>query len=167
MIKAIVTVGYVGLMRPASGTWGSLAALIIGAVILFQFGPIVLAVCAGAAYAIGLWAVSQYTSGDADPSEVVIDELVGQWIALLPVGLLIENGGGPSPIEWGLMAASFFLFRLFDIWKPSIIGWADRKHGATGIMLDDVFAGFFAAIVVYVIYAAFIYAVIASNPWGQ
>lgn len=166
MIKAIVTVGFVGLLRPASGTWGSLAALILGAAILFQFGPLVLALGALAAYVVGHWAVSQYTSGDADPSEVVIDELVGQWIAILPVGLLLETARGPLPIEIGLLVAGFFLFRLFDIWKPSIIGWADRKHGATGIMLDDVFAGIFAAIVLMLIYVAMIYAAVASTPWG-
>ena len=43
--------------------------------------------------------------------------------------------------------AAFVLFRLFDIWKPSLVGWADRRDDALGVMLDDIIAGVFAAIV--------------------
>ena len=74
-----------------------------------------------------------------DPSFVVIDEVAGQWIALLPAGL--------DPV---LFVAGFLAFRLFDIWKPWPVSWADRDvPGALGVMLDDLIAGAYAAAVVY------------------
>ncbi|PIW31259.1 MAG: phosphatidylglycerophosphatase A, partial [Rhodospirillales bacterium CG15_BIG_FIL_POST_REV_8_21_14_020_66_15] len=74
-----------------------------------------------------------------DPSFVVIDEVAGQWLALLPAG--------PDPV---LFAAGFLAFRLFDIWKPWPASWADRRvGGAWGVMLDDLIAGGYAAALVY------------------
>ena len=167
MIKAIVTVGFVGLLKPAPGTWGSFAALPLGIWLLFSFGFLPFLVAIGLAYAVGLACVARYAKPDDDPSEVVIDELVGQWIALLPLGILWEGARFPNPLEWGLIGLAFVAFRLFDIRKPWLVGRADRLHGATGIMLDDVIAGFFAACFVFVVYAGFIAALIASNPWGS
>ena len=70
-----------------------------------------------------------------DPGWVVIDEFAGQWITLLALA---------RPRSPGLIAA-FVLFRLFDITKLGPVGWADRQHGAFGIMADDVIAGVIAA----------------------
>ncbi len=71
-----------------------------------------------------------------DPSEVVLDEVVGQWIALLLL-----------PKIWYIAAASFFLFRFFDIIKPPPARQFDRMHGGFGIMMDDVAAGVYANLV--------------------
>jgi phosphatidylglycerophosphatase A len=73
---------------------------------------------------------------DGDPGWVVIDEFAGQWITLLALA---------RPTVPGLIAA-FLLFRLFDITKLGPVGWADRQHGAFGIMADDVIAGIIAAV---------------------
>ena len=89
-----------------------------------------------AAFAIGTWASSWVVrrSGVNDPQVVVWDEFVGVWIALI---------AAPSGWIWAL--AGFALFRLFDIWKPWPVRWADRKvHGGLGVMLDDAIAGGYA-----------------------
>jgi phosphatidylglycerophosphatase A len=101
-----------------------------------------------AAFLKGWWATSKMTEGsdDHDPSEIVIDEVVGQWIALLPLSYAAWSNDIPVHVMWPGWTAAFALFRLFDIWKPWIIGWADRRGDALGVMLDDVIAGVFAAI---------------------
>jgi phosphatidylglycerophosphatase A len=125
----------------APGTAGSLAALVLGAWMLT--GPSwVLWLAIIAAILLGLWAIGP-AGGTEDPGWVVIDEFAGQWISLLPLS-------HPSPI--GLLGA-FVLFRLFDITKPGPIGWADRQHGAFGVMADDVIAGAMAAAVIWTLHA--------------
>lgn len=144
----IGTVCYVGHLRPAPGTWGSLAALPV-AWALHQLGGFpLLALATAIAFAKGWWATAQMTRGaaDHDPSEIVVDELVGQWIALLPLSFLAWTHGIPALAMWPGWVAAFLFFRLFDIWKPGPVGWADRRADALGVMLDDVIAGVFAAI---------------------
>jgi phosphatidylglycerophosphatase A len=90
------------------------------------------------AFAIGVWASAWVVrrSGVQDPQVVVWDEFVGVWIAL---------AAAPTGLIW--MIAGFAAFRLFDIWKPWPVSWADQKlHGGLGVMLDDVFAGAYALI---------------------
>ncbi len=134
----LVALGFgAGLLRPAPGTWGSLAALLIGWGLL-ALDPLALYIAAGVATAAGIWAAGEYQrlSGRHDASEVVVDEVAGQWIALCALPLI---GLGPTPAG---LAAAFLLFRLFDIWKPGPIGWADRRlAGGLGVMADDVLAG--------------------------
>lgn len=146
--RLIATVAGVGNLRPAPGTWGSAVALPLG------YGVIVLAgwpgLVAGIAlfFGLGLWATAEMTRGEDnhDPSEIVVDELVGQWIALLPVAYGSAMMGVAPERLWPGWVAAFLLFRLFDITKPWLAGWADRRNDAMGVMLDDVFAGIFAAI---------------------
>lgn len=148
MTHMIATFFYVGHMRPAPGTWGSLAALPTGWVIYVLTGPWGLVVGVVLSYVIGVWATAEETRGkdDHDPSEIVIDEVCGQWIALLPIAFGAANAGVAITALWPGWIAAFALFRLFDITKWGPIGWADRMHGPTGVMLDDVIAGIFAAI---------------------
>ena len=87
-----------------------------------------------------------------DPSEIVIDEVAGQWLTLLfPAAAFWHRG-----IEnWAVVAypgwvAAFLFFRLFDIWKPWLVGRADRRGDAAGVMLDDLWAGLFAGIAVMI-----------------
>ncbi|WP_422366790.1 phosphatidylglycerophosphatase A [Pelagibius sp.] len=130
-----------GLLPGAPGTWGSLAALPFGLVILWLGGPIALALAAALVFALGLWASAVYQRGldRKDPGEIVVDEVAGQWLALLPTAL--------DPL--GVVLA-FVFFRLFDILKPWPASWADRSlSGAPGIMLDDIFAGLYAAAATY------------------
>lgn len=145
LIGTVLGAGYI---RPAPGTWGSLVALpwawllhIVGGFPLLVLGVI-------ASFGLGWWATAQMTAGsdDHDPSEIVIDEVAGQWIALLPLSFAAWSSGIPVHVMWPGWIAAFALFRLFDIWKPWLVGWADRRGDALGVMLDDVIAGIFAAI---------------------
>ncbi len=152
MSKLIATFLYVGYLRPAPGTWGSLAALPAAWLIYALGGWILLAIAIPVAFAKGLWATHRMTSGqdDHDPSEIVVDEVVGQWIALLPVAIGASHSGASVLALWPGILTAFLAFRLFDIWKPGPVGWADRKGDAMGVMLDDVIAGIFAAVVVLI-----------------
>jgi phosphatidylglycerophosphatase A len=92
-------------------------------------------------FALGVWASGRYADANdiSDPSPVVVDEVVGQWLALALV-----------PLDPILYAVGFFFFRLFDVWKPFPANWADRNlKGGVGIMTDDLFAGLYAAIVTW------------------
>ena len=139
-----------GYLRPAPGTWGSLAALPAAWAIHTVAGPIALVVGAALLYVVGVWLTAQETASgdDHDPSWIVIDEVVGQWIALLPVSLGAYSAGVEMHRLWPGFVVAFVFFRLFDVWKPWLVGQADRRGDATGVMLDDVWAGLFAAIVV-------------------
>ncbi|WP_120501161.1 phosphatidylglycerophosphatase A [Roseovarius sp. EL26] len=144
----IATVCYVGHLRPAPGTWGSAVALPVAWVIHVVGGPVLLGIFIVTGFLKGWWATAQETKGkdDHDPSEIVVDELIGQWIALLPVSIGAAAMGAPITALWPGWITAFVLFRLFDIWKPGPIGWADRRGDALGVMLDDVIAGVFAAV---------------------
>ncbi|WP_238366207.1 phosphatidylglycerophosphatase A [Mesobacterium pallidum] len=150
MTHLIATFFYAGHLRPAPGTWGSLAALIVAYPLLLIGGPLLLVVGVLLAFGLGLWAtgIETRSSDDHDPSEIVIDEVAGQWIALLPIAFGAANNNVPLTALWPGWVAAFVFFRLFDIWKPGPVGWADRRGDAMGVMLDDVIAGIFAAIVV-------------------
>lgn len=133
MAWLVATLGGVGRLRPAPGSWGS--AVVLPAAIL---GP---AACFGLALlltALGLWATRRLIGegSNADPSWVVVDEGAGQLLALATLPQVSAPG----------LALAFLLFRLFDITKPGPVGWADRRHGAIGVMLDDLVAGALAAV---------------------
>lgn len=149
----IATMMGVGYIRPAPGTWGSLVALPWGWLlhVLGGFPLLLLGIFAG--FAKGWWATAIVTkdSADHDPSEIVVDEVVGQWIALLPLSYAAWSMGMNILVMWPGWIAAFLLFRLFDILKPGPVGWADRRGDALGVMLDDVIAGVFAAIGVLIL----------------
>lgn len=148
MTHLIATFFYVGHLRPAPGTWGSLAALPAAAILYALGGPYAVVGAIAVVYALGLWATAQETEGtdNHDPSEIVVDEVVGQWLALLPVLFGAANNGVPMLALWPGWIAAFVLFRFFDITKLGPVGWADRRGDPTGVMLDDVIAGILAAI---------------------
>lgn len=148
MSQFIATVFYTGLMRPAPGTWGSLIALPLALFVHEAGGFTALALATIAVFFIGWWATQAATRGkdNHDPSEIVIDEVAGQWIALWPVSYGAVFAGAEVTALWPGWLAAFLLFRLFDITKPGPVGWADRKHTALGVMLDDVIAGGMAAL---------------------
>ncbi len=150
MIRAITSFGYVGLAPVAPGTFGSLAALPAAWILHGLGGFPLLLIATAALFPIGVWATAKFTAGgDPDPSEVVIDEVVGQWIALWPLSAgLWFSGAEPWLFPWPGWVGAFLLFRLFDIWKPGPVGWADRKHSPLGVMLDDVIAGALAALLI-------------------
>ncbi|GAA0714184.1 phosphatidylglycerophosphatase A [Dokdonella soli] len=131
-----------GLSPVAPGTAGSAVALIPWLALRELPLPLYLIVLV-LAFALGVWA-SNVVIGKLrieDPGVIVWDEFVGQWIALAP--LLVWPHG------WPWIVAGFLLFRVFDVWKPWPVSWADRAiKGGFGVMLDDVLAGAYAAIVI-------------------
>ena len=129
-----------GLSPLAPGTAGSLAALLPWLALRELDWPWYVGALA-LAFALGTWAANVAITRLrlADPGAVVIDEFVGQWLALLPLVL--------QPRGWPWLVAGFALFRLFDVWKPWPVSWADRRvGGGLGVMLDDVVAGAYAAL---------------------
>ncbi len=130
-----------GLLPKAPGTWGSLAALPFAFAIASLAGPWGLLAAVLAVTVAGLWAADVYAarSGADDPGEVVIDEVAGQWLALVPAAL-----------DPRLYAVAFLAFRFFDIVKVWPAGWLDRNlKGGWGIMLDDLAAGIYAGALVF------------------
>jgi len=133
----------VGFIPFAPGTMGSIAAVLCAIPISMTSGPAGLAIASLLASLVGIPISSNAakTMGKKDPGSIVIDEVAGQWIALLPA----------SP-NVGAYILAFIVFRCFDITKIGPIGWADRNlEKGTGIMVDDIIAGGFAAVVVYVL----------------
>jgi phosphatidylglycerophosphatase A len=139
-----------GRLRPAPGTWGSLAALPVAWVLHLLGGPYLLAIAIGLGYGIGVPLIEKALadSDEEDPGWIVLDEVVGQWIALLPVSFGAMISGANVLALWPGILAAFVWFRAFDIWKPGPVGWADRRGDALGVMLDDVIAGVLAALLV-------------------
>ena len=129
-----------GLLKPAPGTWGTVGALPLGCLMLYHGGWSELFLGVIVVLYVGLWAARRYQkmTRTHDASEIVIDEVTGMWIALLPCLLV--------PVH---IILAFALFRLFDIWKPGPVGWVDKRvRGPMGVMMDDVIAGIFAALVI-------------------
>lgn len=128
-----------GLLPKAPGSWGSLAALPLAWGLRSAFGRGGLAAAAGLAFGAGCWAAGRVarTSGRPDPGLIVIDEIMGQLLTLLP-----------TPRDPLAYALAFGLFRAFDIAKPWPIGRLDRTvGGGFGIMLDDALAAAYALLV--------------------
>lgn len=125
-------------MRPAPGTWGTLAAIPFGIMALLINSPIFFAGLLFVVTFLGFIACDRICAQigeDNDPKEIVIDEVAGMLLALSAANL---SG-------FDIMVA-FIVFRILDIFKPLLIGWIDQnKSGAIGIMGDDLVAGFLTA----------------------
>ena len=132
-----------GLLRPASGTWGTLAALPFAYGLMLAGGAWALGFACIVILPLGLWAAREYTKVvmEKDSSKIVVDEVLGVWIALLSIA--------ESPTILGFCIA-FVLFRFFDITKIWPANWADKSlGGAWGVMIDDVIAGVYAGILTW------------------
>ena len=135
----LATLGPVGHLRPAPGTIGSLIALGTGYLIAsLSLGVLVAAILAISI--IGIFSAECYGQheGKKDAPEVIIDEVAGQWIPLVII---------PLEIEWYI--AAFLLFRFFDISKIGPVGHVERLSGGIGVMADDLVAGVFAALILW------------------
>ncbi len=130
--EIISTWFYVGKIRWAPGTWGTLATVpfVIGAQAL---GSIVYMGFTFVVIFLGIFLSDVYekSKNDHDLSEIVIDEVAGYLIAMTMM-----------PMTWQALTLGFLIFRFFDIFKPFPIGWLDRKvKGGLGVMIDDILAG--------------------------
>jgi phosphatidylglycerophosphatase A len=145
-----------GYLKPAPGTWGTLAGLIAwvamvigvralgrswGAGILF-LAPLVIT-------ALGIWVANTVVkeTGQKDPSFIVVDEWAGIWFALTPLLFTVTLQPQPWSLWAARLVAPFMLFRLFDIWKPGIVDTAQSLPGGYGVVMDDVLAGLLAAFI--------------------
>ena len=141
--RLFITFGGSGLAPKAPGTVGSLAALIVGLLIL-QIVPIpTLFMLTLAITVIGIFEINKYEkdTGTHDDKSIVIDEVAGMWIALM-FALATAKSMEYAYANEIAIVGSFAAFRLFDIWKPSTIGTIDRKvKGGLGVMGDDILAG--------------------------
>lgn len=139
---AVATVGGIGLAPVAPGSFGSAAAIPIF-VLLSYLGPWLFGVSVLTLLFLGIWAadIAERAYGRKDDGRIVIDEVVGQLIALAP---LLVLGASRSA---SLLVTGFVLFRGFDIWKPPPARWAERRFsGGAGVVLDDVVAALFAGL---------------------
>ena len=141
-------VGLIPAVPP--GTWGSMAAVPIGYILVVLGGPVTVLAASLLVFAVGTWASHRMIQSIDDPAEtqdqpsIVVDEVAGQLFAL--------SVAGASPI---LFILGFLFFRAFDIVKPWPISFVERRTpGAWGVMLDDMVAGLFAAILV--LFAAYL-----------
>lgn len=140
----IATVLGVGRLRPAPGTWGSLAALPAAWAIASVAGGLGLAAAVCVVSVVGVWASDIYVrrTGADDPSVIVIDEVAGQWLTLVLL-----------PTEPLAYTMGFLLFRVFDVLKPWPASWADRRiKGGLGVMLDDLLAGIMAGALAWLLW---------------
>jgi len=133
-----------GYAPAAPGTVGSLAALAIAWLLVryagwqpLWFGLLVLAATAPAIWAAGVTALQQQQK---DPQLVVVDEVLGQWLAL----------AGARALNFKSWVGALILFRLFDIWKPAPVRQLEKLPGGTGIVADDLMAGIYAALVLFI-----------------
>lgn len=127
------------------GTAGSLGALVVAFALSHWLGwrPPYFAVLAALMLAPAVWAagVTAREMKQKDPGLVVIDEVVGQWITLAGAGVL----------NWKTWLGAFLLFRAFDIWKPAPVRQLEALPGGIGIVADDVMAGIYGALVLWLV----------------
>lgn len=146
MRKLFLTFFYSGLAPKAPGSFGTLAGAIV-AVALLSLAPVstlFLLTILLTVVAIKEIDKEEKESGIHDASSIVIDEVAGIWLALA-----ISSG------SWVQIILSILFFRLYDIWKPSIIGRIDREvKGGLGVMGDDIVAGIFAGLSSAIVYGA-------------
>lgn len=162
---AFLSVLWVGKCPKASGTMGSIAGVALGLPILYLSSQTLFLL----SIFVGLFAIKQVNIYEArnegkegfshDEGWIVIDEVVGVWIALS-----IACFGEVSAIGVG---SAFVLFRVFDIWKPSLIGKIDREaKGGLGVVGDDALAGIIAGLASLVVIEAFGYLVRFYRDFG-
>lgn len=132
-----------GLSPKAPGTVGSLGALLPALGLLYATGAPPLTLLAPTLLLTwpAIWSADAVAieRGLKDPQIVVVDEVLGQWIAL----------AGATTLNWKSVLAAFILFRLFDITKPQPVRWLESLRGGTGIVADDLMAGVYAALVLF------------------
>jgi phosphatidylglycerophosphatase A len=141
--KLFLTFGGAGLSPKIPGTAGTLASLPIGLAVLYYLGMETLFMLTFAITVIGIFEINKYEklTGMHDQQHIVIDEAAGMWLSLMIAYSTAITMHYPYA-ELLSILFSFAAFRLFDIWKPSTIGWIDREvKGGLGVMLDDVIAG--------------------------
>jgi len=147
--RLFLTLFGAGLSPIAPGTIGTLVAMPIGLLVIFYLGANSLTTLVIVASIIAIFEINKYEAegGAHDDKSIVIDEAVGVWLTLaITFGALNQTWQHKYNIEIAIVL-SFLTFRLFDIWKPSTIGYIDRRvAGGLGVVGDDLLAGFAAGV---------------------
>ena len=143
LVRLIATWFGCGLAPVAPGTFGSLGALSVAVPLHYfagWYGPNFGWLAVGA-FLPAVWVSHRYAehAGMDDPQQIVVDEVVGQWIAL----------AGVTVFSWKSWLAALLLFRIFDVLKPPPIRALEKLPGGSGIVADDLMAGFYAALVLF------------------
>ena len=149
MQKLFITFFYSGLLRPAPGTWGSLAGVIAGVGIYHYIGLETLFMASILLFLASISIIDSYEakSDTHDDSSIVIDEVAGVWLAI-SIALSSWQQLEMAEFGWISVVLAFIFFRILDITKPSIIGRLDRNlKGGLGVMSDDMVAGLFAGLI--------------------
>lgn len=149
MQKLFITFFYSGLLRPAPGTWGSLAGVIAGVGIYHYIGLETLFMASILLFLASIGVIDSYEakSNTHDDSSIVIDEVAGVWLAI-SIALSSWQQLGVDKFGWISVILAFVFFRILDITKLSIIGRLDRNlKGGLGVMSDDMVAGLFAGLI--------------------
>lgn len=145
--KFIATSFGAGFLPVAPGTWGAIVAVILWLPLYIWASPaftVIATVCAALIYFVaGTWAsnIAERYWGK-DPVVACADETVGQWISLIPITCLCP---------WWEILLSLGLFRFFDIYKPLGIRAMEKLPGGLGMMADDILAGIYTAVLLYVL----------------
>ena len=127
-----------GLAKNAPGTWGTLTAIPLFALLQLLLSNSEIALLCLPLFALGVWAAEKTgrALGVSDYGGIVIDEIIAMWLVLCV-----------APPTWGGWMLAFVFFRLFDILKPWPIRWLDHYvKGGFGVMVDDILAAVFAII---------------------
>jgi len=163
MNRFFITVGYSGLAPFAPGTFGTIASLPLGMLILLYFDAYTLFLATALISIVAIKEINKYEERTQthDDKSIVIDELAGMWFALSVAPAISVGMSDVTALENGFLIQSllsFVLFRYFDITKPSIIGRIDREtKGGIGVMGDDIIAGFTAGILSSAIWQGVLY----------
>lgn len=153
LLTNLATLGLVGRIKKAPGTAGSFIAVLLAPLCFLPFTPVQRLLILAVLFMIGLKASEQAENElkEHDPQSVIIDEVFGQWLTLLPVNVISYFGSKAiQPQEWFILMIGFLLFRAFDISKIGPVGLCERKlRGGLGIMADDGMAGILGAMLMY------------------
>ena len=139
-----------GYSKIAPGTIGSLITLPLAFLLAYFFGIWGISIAVVLIFIIGTMATTEVLRHTPhDPGFVVIDEVAGQLLTFASVAPFLKN----NISAWHIYIAGFILFRIFDIFKPQPVRWADRNiENAWGVMLDDIIAGTYATLILYILF---------------
>lgn len=144
MTKFFGTVFYLGFFPFFPGTFASLVSLILGILLFKIIGFLFFLYLTVFLFLVGWWSSTKIIkiNNNKDPSEIVIDELVGQWISVIPIFYFLDNKIITfSSLPYLELISAFIIFRFLDIVKIGPILWADNLKSGLGVMLDDCLAG--------------------------
>ena len=153
MDKYFVTIFFIGYAKFAPGTLGSLCGILTFYCLynFFSVNPMYLFFLISFIFGLGWYFTFTYIQKNKihDPSEIIIDEFLGQILTLTPL-LFLKNFKLDLDYFLELLIFAFLLFRFFDIVKPWPINIIDRSKSSLSVMMDDMLAGLFSAIIVFI-----------------